>query len=127
MRCNHRLKVNYDFLVHYGAGRDFFQEKLVNYTRLGEIQKYETTFVQHSQDYDFYNSKKLVDDFLLNVKSRIKRSTDFMVECEPQTVSDDDDDDDDFIDDENQIDNNVQDYFAFANVCRSVENALQDS
>ena len=51
---------------------------------------------------------------------------DFIDKCEPQNVSNDDDDDD-FIDDENQIDNNVQDYYAFANVCRSVENVLQDS
>ena len=69
------LKVNHNFLVHYGAGRDAFEEKPVKYTCLGEIQKYEITFAQHSQDYDFYNAEKLVDDFLLNVKSRIRRST----------------------------------------------------
>ena len=43
LRCNefllnHRFKVNHDFLVHYGAGRDAFEEKSLNYTRLGEIQ-----------------------------------------------------------------------------------------
>ena len=43
MRCdefllNHRFKVNHDFLVHYDAGRNAFEEKPVNYTSLGEIQ-----------------------------------------------------------------------------------------
>ena len=60
---NQRFKVNHDFLVHYGAGRDAFEENPVNYTILGEIQKYEILFAQHSQDYDFYNSEMLVDDF----------------------------------------------------------------
>ena len=31
-------------------------------------------FAIHQQDYDLYNSEKLVDDFLLNTKSRIRRS-----------------------------------------------------
>ena len=33
----------------------------------------------------------------------------------------------DFIDDETQIDDNLEDYFAFTNVSRSVEDAMQDS
>ena len=55
----------------------------MNYTRLGKEQKYEIMFAQHSQDYDFHNLEKLVDDFLLNVKSRIRRSAegDFIVKC----------------------------------------------
>ena len=58
-------------MVHYGAGRDADEEKPVNSVRIGEMQKYEITFAQHSQDYDFYNSEKLVDNFLLNVKHRV--------------------------------------------------------
>ena len=88
MRCdefllNHQFKFNHDFLEHYGAGRDAFEEKPLNRTCLGEIQKYEIVFTEHSQDYDFYNSKTLVDDFLLNVKSRIRRSaeSDFIIKC----------------------------------------------
>ena len=41
---------------------------------------------------------------------------DFIVECEPQTVSNDDNN---FLDDETEIDNNVEDYYAFSNVRRS--------
>ena len=42
---------------------------------------YEITFTQHLQDYDFYNSERFVDDVLLNVKSRIRRSVegDFII------------------------------------------------
>ena len=79
LRCdeflmNQQFKVNHNFWVHYGAGWDAFQETPVNYTNLQEIQKYEITFAQHSQDYDFSDSGKLGDDFLLNVKSSIRRS-----------------------------------------------------
>ena len=88
MRCdefllNRWFKVNHNFLVHYGGGRDAFEEKPVNHTRLGEMQKYEITFAKHLQDYDFKNSEKLIDDFLLNVKSRIRRSVegDFIIKC----------------------------------------------
>ena len=42
--------------------------------------------------------------------------------CEPaQTVGDNE-----FIDDETQIDENIKDYYAFANVSRSVEDGMQD-
>ena len=59
-----------------------FEEKAVNYTNLGEIQKYEITFTQHLHDYDFYNAEKLVDDFLLNVKNRVGRSGNhFFMKC----------------------------------------------
>ena len=42
---------------------------------------YEIRFTQHLQDYDFYNSERFVDDVLLNVKSRIRRSVegDFII------------------------------------------------
>ena len=87
LRCdgfllNHRFKVNHDFLLDYGEGRDAFKEIPLNYMRLGKIKKYEITFAQDSQDYDFYNSEKLVDHFLLNVKSRIRLSPegDFIIQ-----------------------------------------------
>ena len=62
-----RFKVNNDFLAHYHAGKNAFEEKLVNSTNIGEIRKYEITFAKHCHDYDFYNTEKLVDDFLFNV------------------------------------------------------------
>ena len=60
------------FLVHYWSGRNIFEENPVDYSVIGEIQKYQITFSEHSNDYDFYNSESLMDDFLFNVKNRIK-------------------------------------------------------
>ena len=61
LRCSEFLpsshfKANHDFLVHYEAGRNVFEEP-VNYTNFGEMRKYEITFDQHSHDYDFYNAE----------------------------------------------------------------------
>ena len=79
LRCDEFLltthfKKAHNFLVHYGSGRNVFEEKPINYSVIREIQKYEITFSKDSRDYDSYNSESLVDDFLLNVKIRIKRS-----------------------------------------------------
>ena len=45
-------------------------------------------------------------------------------DCDPEaeTVSDNE-----FIDDETQVDENIEDYYAFNNVCRSAKDAMQDS
>ena len=76
LRCSEflpssRCKVNHDFLSHHDAGKNVFEEKPVNYTKLGGIHKYKITFAQHSHNYYFYNAEKLVDDFLLKVKNRV--------------------------------------------------------
>ena len=62
-------------MVHYDAGKTAFEGKPLTYTTLGEIRKYEIAFPQHSLDYDFYNAEKLVDEFLLNLKNRVTRSS----------------------------------------------------
>ena len=49
-------KIIHDFVVHYEASKDVFEEKALIYTTLREIRKYE------------------VDEFLLNVKNRATRS-----------------------------------------------------
>ena len=79
LRCDDFLPTTYykkthDFLILYGSGRNAFEEKPVKYFIIGEIQLYDITIREHSRDYDFYHSESLVDDFLLNVKNRIKRS-----------------------------------------------------
>ena len=87
LRCNEflpssRFRVNLDFLVQCDVGRKVFEGKPVNYTNFGVTWKYEITFTQHSHDYDFYNAKKSVDDFLLNVKNIIGRSSsNFFIKC----------------------------------------------
>ena len=61
---------------------------------------------------DFINFEAVEDDVDMEVD-----------ECEPpQTVTDNK-----FIDDETQIDENIKDYYAFANVNRSIEDSIQDS
>ena len=52
LRCDEfqrstRFKVVHDFLVHYGASKNVFEEKPLVYTNIGEIQKYEITFGEH--------------------------------------------------------------------------------
>ena len=74
MRCQELLptskfEINHDFLP-------------VNITNIGTVRKFEIMFQENSSIYDFYNSEALVDEFLLNVKNRIKRSnTDFFIRC----------------------------------------------
>ena len=81
LRCNKFVPTS-RLLAHYNDAKNVFEEKPVNYTNLGEIRKYENTFAQHSHDYDFCNSEKLVDNFLLNVKNRVGRfSNDFLIKC----------------------------------------------
>lgn len=53
----------HDFLVHYGASKNVFEEKPLVYTNIGEIQKYEITFGEHWTYYDFYNSETLMKIF----------------------------------------------------------------
>ena len=87
LRCNEllpssRCKVNHDFLADYHAGKNAFEEKPVTFTNLGEIRRYDITFAQHLHDYCFYDSEKLVDDFLFNVKNRVGRSNNyFLMKC----------------------------------------------
>ena len=45
----------------------------------------------------------------------------FIDKCDPDAS------DNEFIGDETQFDDNVEDYYAFTNVCKSVEHAMQGS
>lgn len=58
-------------------------------------------------------------DFEANVDGIVDNDND-----EVQEPASGDSDIDDFIDDETQIDDNLEDYFAFINVSRSVEDAM---
>ena len=51
-------------------------------TSIGNATKFEISYQEHLAYYDFYNSESLVDEFLFNFKTRIRRSgTDFLVRC----------------------------------------------
>ena len=69
-----KFKINNDFWKHYQNRKNVIEEKSVNITNIGNVRKFEITFEEHSSIYNFYNSEALVDEFLLNVKNRIKSS-----------------------------------------------------
>ena len=81
MRCKEFLptansKLHHDFLRHYEVSRSapLVEEKPIIITNVGPIKIYEINFQSHSSKYDFFNSVRLVDEFLFNVKNRIERS-----------------------------------------------------
>ena len=52
---------------------DFSIDKPLNITKIGDIEKFEITFKEHSSSYDFFDSVTVVEDFLNVVKSKIPR------------------------------------------------------
>ena len=87
MRCNEflpttKFKSYHDFLKHYSSGKNVIEEKPLTVTSIGNVTKFEISYQEHSAHYDFYNSESLVDEFLFNVKTQIRRSdTGFLVRC----------------------------------------------
>ena len=76
-----KYKKSHNFLKHYENGReDYFEEKPISIIEIGNsIKKYEIKFSEHSEYYDFFNADKLVDDFLTNVRRKIKRSNEYFL------------------------------------------------
>ena len=89
MKCNEFIptsgyRKSHNFLKHYKDGKDFvFEDKPISIVEIGSnIRKYEIKFSEHSSFYDFFNSEKVVDDFLTNVRKKIKRTnTYFLIRC----------------------------------------------
>ena len=52
---------------------DLNVDKHINVTKIGDIQKFEITFKEHSSAYDFFDSLSVVEDFLNSVKNKIPR------------------------------------------------------
>ena len=62
-----------NFLKHYVDGEKKPAEfKTIDIRKYHEIIIYNINFEKHSNEYNFYNSQELVDEFLFNVKSRFK-------------------------------------------------------
>ena len=77
-----RFKIHHNFLKHYNDGETIVDNKPIIVTKIVAVKKYEITFQEHSGSYEFFNSEKLVDEFLLLPKSKIFRSnTDFYIRC----------------------------------------------
>ena len=79
--CNEFIfsnKTVHDFLKHYNRGFekeliDFSVDKPINITKIGDIEKFEITFKEHSSDYNFFYSTAAVEGFLNTVKNKIPR------------------------------------------------------
>ena len=85
--CNEFIfsnKITHDFLKHYDKGLsiDFDRDldKPINVTRMGDVEKFEITFKEHSSSYDFFDSVAVVENFLAQVKNAMPRfDTDVLV------------------------------------------------
>ena len=71
-------KITHDFLKHYDKGFDqelvdFSIDRPLRITKIGDIEKYEITFKEHSSSYDFFDSVAVVENFLNVVKNKIPR------------------------------------------------------
>ena len=63
-----RFKIYHNFLKHYNDGETVVDNKPITVTEIGAVKKYEITFQEHFDSYDFFNPEKLVDEFLLSEK-----------------------------------------------------------
>ena len=65
--------IQHNFLEHYEFGeRKPAEFKSIDIIKNKDIKIYQIDFNKHSEEYDFYNSLEIVDDFLLNVKALYK-------------------------------------------------------
>ena len=78
--CNEFIfsnKITHDFLKHYDKGLsiDFDRDldKPINVTKMGDVEKFEITFKEHSSSYDFFDSVAVVENFLAQVKNAMPR------------------------------------------------------
>ena len=63
----------HNFLKHYiDGGRKPPEFKTIDVIRNQEVTIHQITFEKHSEEYDFYNSTEVVEDFLFNIKRLYK-------------------------------------------------------
>ena len=68
-----KFLAKHNFLKHYTDGERKPPEfKPIDVIRNQEVTIYQITFEKHSEEYDFYNSTEVVEDFLFNVKRLYK-------------------------------------------------------
>ena len=61
----------HNFVMHYNEERDnIVENKPLRYKDIGEIEVYEISYEKHLEYCDFYDSDKIVDKLLTNVKNR---------------------------------------------------------
>ena len=68
--------------MNYGEGRhNIVENKPSDYKYIGEIEVYEIGYEKLCEYYYFYNSDKIVDKFLTNVKNRYRTFSDVIIKC----------------------------------------------
>ena len=68
-----KFMAKHNFLKHYIDGeRKPAEFKPIEIIRNQEVTIYQITYEKHSDEYDFYNSTEVVEDFLFNVKRLYK-------------------------------------------------------
>ena len=78
IRCNkfistNKFMIQHNFLEHYESGqRKPAEFKSIDVIKNKDILIHKIDFSKHSEEYDFYNSHEIVDDFLLNVSALFK-------------------------------------------------------
>ena len=74
-------KKSHNFLKHYKDGKEVISDETpISIVEIGNnIRKYEIKYSEHSSYYDFFNSEKVVDDFLSNVRRKIKRTNEYFL------------------------------------------------
>ena len=92
IRCHkfiptNKFMIQHNFLEHYESGqRKPAEFKSVDVIKNKDILIYQIDFNKHSEEYNFYNSHEIVDDFLLNVntlfkpKNKVLFKADFSIE-----------------------------------------------
>ena len=80
-RCDEILQTSkfkkvHDFLQTYSEGKNInAEDRPTNIDKLGDIKVNIISLADHKKYYNFENSYKLIDNFLLNVKSKFVPST----------------------------------------------------
>ena len=65
----------HNFLKHYAVGEEKPpEEKPIDVIEKGDITIYQISYKEHSEDYDFFDPEKIVDEFLFNVKTHFELS-----------------------------------------------------
>ena len=78
----HNVDEKYDYFKRLLVDENdvLVEEKHLTIVEIGvSIKKYEIKFSEHSDFYDFFNADKLVDDFLTDVRRKIKRSNEYFL------------------------------------------------
>ena len=71
-----KSKAEHDFLNHFSEGKEQpFENKPLNIRVLeNKITIYSIEYSKHKDSYDFFDSEKCVNDFLLNCRNKLKKT-----------------------------------------------------